>query len=80
MNSRIERLKILRFVTDRDLEYRKHLEIAKYAETAKDIEGQRAQIKLLCGEYKIGENTSRTKTTKDNKCRICRHYFGKDIS
>ena len=79
MVTRLENLKILRFIGEGDLKYRDTPEIMKYAETAKEIDGQRAQIKLLCGEYMIGENTYRIKTTTDDKCTICRHYFGKEI-
>ena len=70
----------MRFIGDGDLTYKNPPEVSKNANTAREIVGQIAQIKLMCGEYPIGENLLRTRTTKDDNCRICKHYYGKEIA
>ena len=47
MTSRLEKLKILRFVGEGDLEYRKIPEFAKYAQGTRQILGLKIIIKLI---------------------------------
>ena len=73
--NQVEEMKIHRFIGQNDLEYKKSPRLTKYAETSKEIKGLEVTVRLLCGEYPIGENLERTKTKATKKCEICEHTY-----
>ena len=72
MTSRLEEMKIHRFIGQDDLTYKKTPRMMKYAETSKEIRGVEIAVQMLCGEYPVGENLERTKSRPTKECELCK--------